>query len=333
MRAFNYSEADLEARSRNPAFESLMRYQADRIHGYYQKAEPGLALLDERGRFAVRVAFDLYRKTLRRIEASGFDVFRRADGGAGDVAVLDYGPLDGGSDHQAAVERQECLTALNWPACGPQRGLAVILELLVRGGTVALQALCRRFLRRIAGGSALPDCMVVIPARNEEAAIGRAVRSLPHDTVIVVDDHSDGPHGGDGARGRRGALLPAPELPRKGVGKSNACAAGAEGVELALGSCSPTPTPGSSRDSWKRLPGCAEASGLSLLSIYLDPEYKGIAEHALAPYARALAFCGLGLAGSPQALFTGQCLLARRSPTILWAATRGGHAADGGRQN
>jgi phytoene synthase len=54
-----------------------MRYQADRVHTYYQKAEPGLGLLDERGRFAVQVAFDLYRKTLRRIEASGFDVFRR----------------------------------------------------------------------------------------------------------------------------------------------------------------------------------------------------------------------------------------------------------------
>jgi 15-cis-phytoene synthase len=77
MRAFNYSEDDLEARYRNAAFESLMRYQAHRVHSYYQKAEPGLALLNERGRFAVRVAFDLYRKTLRRIEASGFDVFRR----------------------------------------------------------------------------------------------------------------------------------------------------------------------------------------------------------------------------------------------------------------
>jgi phytoene synthase len=76
MRAFHYSEADLESRVRNSAFESLMRYQTDRIHSYYQKAEPGLALLDARGRFAVRVAFDLYRQMLRRIEASGFDVFR-----------------------------------------------------------------------------------------------------------------------------------------------------------------------------------------------------------------------------------------------------------------
>jgi 15-cis-phytoene synthase len=77
MRAFAYTEGDLEARIRNTAFENLMRYQAARVHGYYEKAEPGLALLDTRGRFAVRVAFDLYRQTLRRIEASGFDVFRK----------------------------------------------------------------------------------------------------------------------------------------------------------------------------------------------------------------------------------------------------------------
>jgi phytoene synthase len=76
MRAFNYSEADLTSHTRNAAYESLMRYQADRVHSYYQKAEPGLGLLHERGRFAVRVAFDLYRQMLRRIEASGFDVFR-----------------------------------------------------------------------------------------------------------------------------------------------------------------------------------------------------------------------------------------------------------------
>jgi len=77
MRAFNYSEADLEARARNFAFDSLMRYQTARVHSYFEKAKPGLALLDDRGRFAVKVAFDLYRKTLRQIEASGFDVFRK----------------------------------------------------------------------------------------------------------------------------------------------------------------------------------------------------------------------------------------------------------------
>ena len=77
MQAFGYSEADAEQHLRNNAFHNLMRFQAERARGYYQKAEPGLPLLDQRGRFAVRTTFDIYRKTLRHIEASGFDVFHR----------------------------------------------------------------------------------------------------------------------------------------------------------------------------------------------------------------------------------------------------------------
>jgi phytoene synthase len=80
MESHGYTEADLQQHTRNDAFRSLMRFQAKRVQGYYQKAEPGLGLLDARGRFAVKVAFDLYRKTLRHIETSDFDVFnRRAD--------------------------------------------------------------------------------------------------------------------------------------------------------------------------------------------------------------------------------------------------------------
>jgi phytoene synthase len=77
VEAFGYSEADLAAHVRNDAFRQLMQFQAERARSYYQKAEPGLKLLDRRGRFAMKVAFDMYRKTLRRIEASDFDVFHR----------------------------------------------------------------------------------------------------------------------------------------------------------------------------------------------------------------------------------------------------------------
>jgi phytoene synthase len=72
--AAGYSMDEFRNRVRNDAFRALMKAQADRIHGYFQAAEPGIALLDSRGRFAVRVAFDMYRQTLRRIEAMGFDV-------------------------------------------------------------------------------------------------------------------------------------------------------------------------------------------------------------------------------------------------------------------
>ncbi len=77
METCGYSLAELEQHTRNDAFRRLMNLQAGRAHEYYQKAEPGLALLDPRGRFAARAAFDLYRKTLRRIESSHFDVFDR----------------------------------------------------------------------------------------------------------------------------------------------------------------------------------------------------------------------------------------------------------------
>jgi 15-cis-phytoene synthase len=77
MEAFGYSGPDMEGHVRNEAFRKLMRFQAERAHSYYQKAEPGLQLLDQRGRFAMKTAFDIYRKTLRHIEASDFDVFHR----------------------------------------------------------------------------------------------------------------------------------------------------------------------------------------------------------------------------------------------------------------
>ena len=80
MESFGYSEAALESRTRDEAFGKLMRFHAARIHELYMSAEPGIALLDARGRFAVKVAFDLYRQTLRHIESSGFDVFRHRAG-------------------------------------------------------------------------------------------------------------------------------------------------------------------------------------------------------------------------------------------------------------
>jgi phytoene/squalene synthetase len=76
MQTFGYSESDLRSHTRNDAFRNLMRFQAERAHEYYQKAEPGLALLNRRGRFAVKVAFDLNRQILRHIESSDFDVFK-----------------------------------------------------------------------------------------------------------------------------------------------------------------------------------------------------------------------------------------------------------------
>jgi phytoene synthase len=77
IEAFGYSEAELYQHERNSAFRTLMGFQAERARSFYRRVAPGLDLLDRRGRFAVRVAYDLSVSTLGRIEASDFDVFQR----------------------------------------------------------------------------------------------------------------------------------------------------------------------------------------------------------------------------------------------------------------
>jgi len=158
--------------------------------------------------------------------------------------------------------------------------------------------------------AAPPNCMVVVPARNEERNIARIVRSLPHDTVIVVDDHS-GDATAEEARKAGAGVLPAPALLGQAVGKSNACAAGARLLQSRW-------ILFADADTWFQ-PGfldaavaCAEASGLSFFSIYLRPEFKSFAEQALVPCAVALYFCGANPAADPGGLFNGQCILARR---------------------
>src|SRR6266404_1636462 len=77
------------------------------------------------------------------------------------------------------------------------------------------------------GASARPaDCMVVIPARNEQGRIGRAVSSLPPDSVIVVDDFSEDRTAAEARRAGAGVLA-APEPLEGALGKPSACMEGA----------------------------------------------------------------------------------------------------------
>ena len=77
MEIHGYTAEDLRNRVRNDAFRELMKFQVARARSYYARSEPGIALLDARGRFAVKVASDVYRQILEEIEASGYDVFDR----------------------------------------------------------------------------------------------------------------------------------------------------------------------------------------------------------------------------------------------------------------
>ena len=77
MERFGYLEYDLRRRVHNDSFRELMRFEAARARAYYAQAEPGIASLDSRGRFAVKVASDVYRQILARIEASDYNVFQQ----------------------------------------------------------------------------------------------------------------------------------------------------------------------------------------------------------------------------------------------------------------
>jgi chlorobactene glucosyltransferase len=158
--------------------------------------------------------------------------------------------------------------------------------------------------------AAPPDCMVIVPARNEEAVIARVVKSLPHDTVIVVDDHSE--DGTAAAARQAGAgVLQAPDLGPQALGKSNACAAGARVLRSrwVLFADADTWFEGGFLDA---AVACAEQNQLSFLSIYLRPEFETFSESVLVPCAVALYFAGFTPRGDATEIVNGQCVLVRR---------------------
>jgi len=77
MAQFGYSESELRSHTRNESFRRLMQFQVERARDYYARGNAGIRMLNRRGRFAVKVASDVYREILVRIEKSEFDVFNR----------------------------------------------------------------------------------------------------------------------------------------------------------------------------------------------------------------------------------------------------------------
>lgn len=77
MRDFGYTERDLHNQIRNDAFKKLMQFQAARARKHYIQGNAGISMLNDRGRFAVKIASDVYKDILVRIEQSDYDVFAR----------------------------------------------------------------------------------------------------------------------------------------------------------------------------------------------------------------------------------------------------------------
>jgi 4,4'-diaponeurosporenoate glycosyltransferase len=184
---------------------------------------------------------------------------------------------------------------------------AVLLSLLLinaRRNLLALPVLSRLSSPRPA------DCMVVIPARDEEDVIARAVRSLPPDSVIVVDDGSSD-RTARVAREAGAGVLSAGPLPRGGNPKSNACAAGAATLTSKW-------ILFADADTWfeqgfiDAAVAACEQNGASFLSVYPQIEPHGALEHMLEPYLAALYFAGTNPKSIPAGAFCGHVVLARR---------------------
>lgn len=170
------------------------------------------------------------------------------------------------------------------------------------------------------------DHVVIIPARNEEAVIDRAVRSFPRSPVIVVDDNSEDATA-SAARRAGAEVVQAAPLPPHWKGKPHACWTGASASQSKW-------ILFADADTWYEpefLPTLLEQAARSQLlaaSVFPRQVYGSLAEHILMPYAFGLYFAGVnaGAVNDPmrsEALANGQCLLFRRDAYSFL----GGHRA------
>jgi len=74
---FGVSEDDLTSGNRTPAFQLLMRFEAERARAYYQESLPLLDLIHPRSRPSLWALITIYSRLLQRIETSNFDVLSR----------------------------------------------------------------------------------------------------------------------------------------------------------------------------------------------------------------------------------------------------------------
>lgn len=75
LSSFGVSEDDIAARNASRAWHALMTFQAERARAYLQDGLGLLHSLDSRSALCVSTFAGLYRATLDRIEARGYDVF------------------------------------------------------------------------------------------------------------------------------------------------------------------------------------------------------------------------------------------------------------------
>jgi glycosyltransferase involved in cell wall biosynthesis len=166
-----------------------------------------------------------------------------------------------------------------------------------------------------APGAEEESLQVVIPARNEESTIERAVRSFAgHDVLVVDDQSSDATAAKAAAAGAR--VIPAQTRPTGWLGKPNACWTGAQASDarwLLFVDADTWYEPGFAAS----LSAYARGQGLVAATVFPQQVCITFAEKVLLPYAFGLYFSGVSARRvndpySLEALANGQCLLVRR---------------------
>ncbi len=74
---YGLSEADIAAGRVSRRWRAFMRFQIRRARSLYRQAQPGIAMLEKSGRFAIAAAAGLYQAILEDVEANDYDVFNR----------------------------------------------------------------------------------------------------------------------------------------------------------------------------------------------------------------------------------------------------------------
>ena len=75
LRRFGVSEDDILNARATPQFLELMKFEANRAHGFYKKAQPLINMIDADSRGTLTVMIAIYGGILRKIEERNFAVF------------------------------------------------------------------------------------------------------------------------------------------------------------------------------------------------------------------------------------------------------------------
>jgi phytoene synthase len=76
LQRFGVAADDILNARATPQFLEMMRFEAMRAHGFYDKARPLLDMIDADSRGTLAVMIAIYGGILRKIENSNFAVFR-----------------------------------------------------------------------------------------------------------------------------------------------------------------------------------------------------------------------------------------------------------------